>query len=147
MPDHVILLVRMWIEVLTFLCHVIVSFCHSSREEMDWNFAVRIFLIDDVRSSAVWGRGCFADYFHIKSIQKDNRLSRFNNYCYIQQILVRFFWTSKEARRYSQCYPDISQSRRCSLWNQRIGQRDYCVFRCTVLRAVLHLDCSGRKLN
>ncbi len=31
----VILLVRMWIEVLTFLCHVIVSFCHSSREEMD----------------------------------------------------------------------------------------------------------------
>ena len=31
----VILLVRMWIEVLTFLCRVIVSFCHSSREEMD----------------------------------------------------------------------------------------------------------------
>ena len=31
----VILLVRMWIGVLTFLCHVIVSFCHSSREEMD----------------------------------------------------------------------------------------------------------------
>lgn len=31
----VILRARMWIEVLTFLCHVIVSFCHSSREEMD----------------------------------------------------------------------------------------------------------------
>ena len=164
----VILYVRMWIEIKTKnllqrascrhpLCEDVdwnrmvihnigMGFCHPPCEDVDWNIQWHMIGAAFVVSASVWGWGRFADYFHIKSIQKDTRLVD-SIIMLIQQILVRLFWTSKKARRYSQCYPDISQSRRCSLWNQRIVQRDYCIFRCTVLRAEPHLDCSARKLN
>ena len=41
----------------------------------------RLILIDCLTSSSVWGWGRFVDYFRIKSIQKDIRLSGFNNLC------------------------------------------------------------------